>query len=270
MRIPAFFRGIGYTVRGYRIVRRYPELARYWVWPIVLTFGALSSGLYAAVRVHDDVTTWLWSDPAQLGTLGTALGALHWLLQALVFVVAAGFAIVLASAASSVIAAPFNDALSEAVERREGGARAAPFAWTRVVRDVARTVRIEAFKLALYLLVLVPSWLASFLVPGVGHALHLVFSALVTAFYLAIDYVDWPASRRGFGLRERLALFQRQPVLMLGFGFSLSILLFVPFLNLFLMPIAVAGGTRLFLDLVGPTPALLNATQRATSEPGSR
>jgi uncharacterized protein involved in cysteine biosynthesis len=35
----------------------------------------------------------------------------------------------------------------------------------------------------------------------------------------------------------------------LGFGATVAALLFVPFLNLFLMPAAVAGGTKLFLDL---------------------
>lgn len=266
----AFFEGVGYSFRGYRILRRYPDLVRYWLWPIALTFLALSTGLYFAARFHDELTAWLWAEPARTGTFGTVLSALHSVLEVLVLLVSAAFAVVLSSAASSVIAAPFNDALSEAIERREGGGSVVTFSWSRVLRDLVRTVRLELFKLALYLAVLVPTWLLSFLVPGVGHALHLVFSALVTAFYLAIDYVDWPASRRNYDLRDRLSLFQRHPLLMLGFGFSLSALLFVPFLNLFLMPIAVAGGTRLFLDVAGPGNALLNASQGTTSEPGSR
>ncbi len=270
MRLPAFFQGVAYSFYGYRIVRRHPELARYWVWPIVLTFCALSTGLYLAVRMHDELTAWMWTEPVRAGAFGYVLSALHSVLEVVVFLLSALFAVVLSSALSSVMAAPFNDALSEAIERREGGNSAVSFAWSRVLRDLSRTLRVELFKLVLYLAVIVPSWFASFLFPGIGHAVHLAFSAVVTAFYLAIDYVDWPASRRGYGLRARLALFQRAPLLMLGFGFSLSALLFVPFLNLFLMPIAVAGGTRLFLDLTKAEHALLNATARATSEPGSR
>ena len=58
-----------------------------------------------------------------------------------------------------------------------------------------------------------------------------------------------PASRRGYGVRQRLTLLMVRPLTTLGFGVAVSILLFVPILNLFLMPLAVAGGTRLFLDL---------------------
>jgi len=39
---------------------------------------------------------------------------------------------------------------------------------------------------------------------------------------------------------------------MFGFGTGVWLFLFIPFLNLFFMPAAVAGGTLLYLDLEGP------------------
>jgi CysZ protein len=94
-----------------------------------------------------------------------------------------------------------------------------------------------------------PLLVASWLLPGVGQALYMVFASAFTWLYFAIDYVDWPASRRGLSLRARLDLVRTRPFLMLGFGFAVAVCLFVPLLNLCFMPFAVAGGTRLFLDL---------------------
>jgi CysZ protein len=160
-----------------------------------------------------------------------------------------GLAMLVTVVLANLFAAPFNDALSEAVEEAETGRGAPPFSVARMLRDVGRSVGLELVKLSIYLAVMGPMWLLSWLLPGVGQALYLVFAALFTASYFAIDYVDWPASRRGLGWRSRLGLVRTRPFLMLGFGSAVALCLFVPLLNLCFMPLAVAGGTRLFLDL---------------------
>ena len=76
-----------------------------------------------------------------------------------------------------------------------------------------------------------------------------MFGTLFTALYFAIDYIDWPASRRGLAFGQRLVLLRTRPLMTLGFGFAVAACLFVPLLNVCFMPLAVAGGTRLFLDL---------------------
>jgi len=148
-----------------------------------------------------------------------------------------------------VVAAPFNDALSEAIEERETRQASRPFSLPRMLSDLVRTLRIEILKLSVFAAIMMPLTIFSWLVPGVGHAVAAVVGSLFTASYLAIDYIDWPASRRGFGVRQRLSFFSQQPWLMLGFGVAVWGCLFVPILNIAFMPIAVAGGTRLFLDL---------------------
>jgi CysZ protein len=94
-----------------------------------------------------------------------------------------------------------------------------------------------------------PLLVVSWLLPGIGQAVYMVFATLFTALYFAVDYIDWPASRRGYAFRQRIALLRVRPLLTLGFGFAVGACLFVPLLNLCFMPLAVAGGTRLFLDL---------------------
>ena len=141
----------------------------------------------------------------------------------------------------------------------------AVFGWRQILRHPSASLAIvlslglamgaalAAFRLLLYALVVGPLWLLSWLVPGVGQALYLGAWLVFTASYFALDYVDWPATRRGHSLRQRFGLLGRHPLRMLGFGFAVWATLFVPLLNLVFMPLSVAGGTLLFLDLeAGP------------------
>jgi CysZ protein len=98
---------------------------------------------------------------------------------------------------------------------------------------------------------MLPLWILSFIVPVAGHLVYVAFGFLFSATYLALDYTDWPASRRDERIRVRLARARAHRWAYLGFGAMVSVLLFVPIISLFLMPAAVAGGTRLFLDVTG-------------------
>lgn len=244
-----FVRGLLYPLRGLAILRRHPGLARFWLPPIALTLSALVASIAFAVRYYDNAVELLWPTPHVASWFGWILSALHGLLSALAFLVGIGLAMVVSALLANLLAAPFNDALSEAVEELEAGNPTPAFSLARLLGDLARTVRIELTKLVLYASVMGPLWLLSWLVPGVGQVLYLVFGGLFTALYFAIDYSDWPASRRGLTFSQRIVLLRTRPFLTLGFGFAVAVCLFVPLLNICFMPLAVAGGTRLFLDL---------------------
>lgn len=244
-----FVRGLLYPLRGLSILRRHPGLVRFWLPPILLTGAALIASLVFAVRYHDDALNLVWRAPHGDGFSETVLSLLHGALRVLALFVGVGLAMLVSVVLANLFAAPFNDALSEAVEELETGQPVPPFTFVRLLRDLARTLRLELTKLLLYLAVMAPVWLLSWLLPGIGHVLYLAFAALFTALYFAVDYIDWPASRRGYSWRQRIALLRVRPLLTLGFGFAVAGCLFVPLLNLCFMPLAVAGGTRLFLDL---------------------
>jgi len=245
-----FFRGLMYPLRGLAILRRHRGLARFWLPPIVLTFAALVASVVFAVRYHDEAVELVWATPTGSGFAPMVLSALHFVLRSLSLVVGVGLAMLACVAVANLIAAPFNDALSEAVEEIETGNKSTAFSFARLLRELGRTLGLELTKLLVYVAVMGPALLASWLLPGVGQALYLLFALLFTSLYMALDYLDWPASRRGYTLRARASLLRERPLMTLGFGFAVAGCLFVPLLNLFFMPLAVAGGTRLFLDLV--------------------
>jgi CysZ protein len=245
-----FVRGLLYVRTGLRILRKYPELRRYARAPIAITCAALAASFALSIAYHDELLALLWAAPAPgEGWLTALLRGLYAVARVLAFLLTFGLLSVLTVVFSTWIAAPFNDALSEAIEARETGQTPPPFSLRRLAQDLARTLRLEALKLLALALILGPLFVGSLLVPGAGQALYAGVSAFVTCAYFGLDYIDWPASRRGLGVRARVAIFFRRPLLMLGFGAAVWLCLFVPLLNLTFMPIAVAGGTRLFLDL---------------------
>ena len=249
-----FVRGLSYVIRGMRFVYlQHPGLARYWLFPILITAAALASVFYGAGTLYDDLSGLVWDlFPASwneaTGILGGLLAALKWLLEVIAGILIVLLGLLLVLLISNVVAAPFNDALSEAVENILTGDAPPPFSLKRMVADVFRTVRLELLKVLIYVAVVGPMFLASFFLPGLGQVISLVGFAL-TAIYLGIDYIDWPAARRNWSVTDRLSFSRRQLAAVAGFGTGVWVLLFVPLLNLFFMPAAVAGGTMLFVAM---------------------
>jgi CysZ protein len=229
----------------------HPELARFWIPPVIVTLGLLAAVGWAAIDLHADVTEWLWSAPTGSGWFASAGRFAHRLLGWLVALVMLGLGVVLVALGSSVIAAPFNDALSEAVESAYLARRPLPFSLTRVARDVLRTVGLELLKLCVYAAIMLPLFAIGLVAPVIGPILQATVGFAFTALFFAVDYVDWPASRRDLSAAQRIRWAFAHLRAMLGLGTGVWLLLFVPLLNLLFMPAAVAGGTLLFLDLAG-------------------
>ncbi|MDH3622701.1 MAG: EI24 domain-containing protein [Myxococcales bacterium] len=252
-----FARGLSYAFQGVRFVYfQHPSLVRYWLFPILITAVALFGVFYGAGSYYDALGDALWSWLPDswgqaTGWVGALLAALRWVIDLLLGLLLAVLGLVLVVILSSIVAAPFNDALSEAVEHILTGEPAPPFSFKRMVADIVRTVRLELLKVLIYVAVVGPLFLASFLVPGIGQIISLVGFAL-TAIYLGVDYVDWPAARRDWSVADRVGFVRRRLAAVAGFGTGVWVLLFVPLVNLFFMPAAVAGGTMLFIASTPP------------------
>lgn len=245
-----FFAGFRYPFRGARFVYlQHPGLVRFWIFPILITSVLLTVVFYQLGAHHQAWTEAIWASPTGDGLWGWVKRAVHAVFDwGLTFVLGAA-ALLVVAALASIIAAPFNDLLSEEVERRETGVGGPPFTLGALLRDTVRTVRVEVTKLVIYACVMVPMFILQFLIPVVGALLYTAFGLVFTATYFAVDYVDWPATRRGYGVRRRAALVRERFLPMLGFGAGVYLFLMIPLVNLLFMPAAVAGGTLLFLDL---------------------
>ena len=73
----------------------------------------------------------------------------------------------------------------------------------------------------------------------------------VAALLVAWDFLDYPLSQRGLGLSERLTWIGRRFGAVLGFGLSAAIVLLLPCIGLFVLPMGVAGAARLAVETEG-------------------
>lgn len=253
--VVGFWRGFTFPFRGAKFVyRTHPGLVRIWIFPILITCVALAAAITCSFVYGDNLLDAMWATPTGEGVGASIARVFHLLLELLLKVLLVLVGAVLVALMSSVFAAPFNDPLSEAVETLATGNEMPSLSFGKQVRSALRGIVSEIGKLAAYACVMVPLFAISILVPGAGQVVYSIVGFWLTAVYFAIDYVDWPAQRRNGGFRYRVGMVRRHMPAMLGFGCGVWLLLLIPFVNLFFMPAAVAGGTLLFLELEGQAP----------------
>ncbi len=237
-------RGFFYPYRGLKFLLGRPRLLTY----VIIPFG-INTLLYGAFvwfvgsrfggwleRLLPQGDAWYW---AALSVLLLTLFA-----AVLLLVVVYTFTLV-----GNLILAPFNDLLSEKVERVYTGATLEePFSLGALTRDMARSLKAELGRVLFYgagFLAL----LSLNLVPGLGTAAYGVAVTLYTLFFLGWEYFDYSMERwrLTFGDKRKVAF--RNGATFLGFGAGAALMLIIPLLNFVAIPVCVAGATLLFCDL---------------------
>lgn len=148
----------------------------------------------------------------------------------------------------ALLLAPLQDPISEATEERCGDFVAPPFSFGRLFKSAGTSIAHTASRL----LILVVGFLALLplnLVPGVGSAAYGLLAALWAMWWLAAEYLSGPMARHLMPFKLVLRGMKARPLVCFGFGLALYVLLWVPVLNFFLVPVAVVGGTLLFRAL---------------------
>lgn len=143
---------------------------------------------------------------------------------------------------ANIIAAPFNGFLAEKVEVVVRGAdNFPPFSWAELLAMVPRTLKRELRKLSYFLPRAIGLLLLS-LIPG----LNLIATPLWLLFgvwMMAVQYIDYPCDNHKVSWDDMLAWLRAKRWQSLGFGGSTYVALLIPFVNILMMPAAVAGAT---------------------------
>ncbi|SFM25197.1 CysZ protein [Ectothiorhodospira mobilis] len=235
-----FLAGAGYLLRGLRLVIE-PGLRRYVALPLLIN-ALVFAGL-------------LWLAADQFGALVDAILPalpqwLAWLagvLWLLFFVAVAVLVFFTFSVVANLIAAPFNDLLAEAVERRLSG-RGPPGGgglW-QAVKGAPGAMLDELRKLGYFIRWALPL-LILFLIPGVNLLAPLAW-AMFTAWMLALEYADYPMGNHDLRPDHQRRILGRQRWLSLGFGTGVMLATLIPLANFLVMPAAVAGASALWVD----------------------
>ena len=141
--------------------------------------------LNGGLSYSDALTDLFWSNPTGEGFWSGVGRFFHKVVSVLIALVLSLVGLVIVAVLSSIVAAPFNDFLSEEVERLRTGRTGPPFSLAVLLRDLVRTIGIEMVKLTMYAAVMIPLFISSLLVPVVGQILYSIFSFWFTSIYFA-------------------------------------------------------------------------------------
>lgn len=228
-------RGVGDALRGAGYLLARPRLWKYVLAPALVTL-AIAIGIVVAgvaafgapVAALVAVLPGAWAESVVRVLLGVLLAV-------------ASFSLFFGIAA--MIAAPFNEMLSEAIECEVSGAPGEKFRVLRFLRDVVVGIAHAARRVVVYLLVMVGLLILGLVVPVVGTIAAAVLGAIATARFASYDAYDAVWARRRLGYRAKVAELRRVRWRSLALGACVAAGLLVPGLNLVALSVGAAGAT---------------------------
>jgi CysZ protein len=240
-------RGLGLPVRAFGLIVRTPRLLAWSLLAAVVTAATLvglAAGLWPVAQQLADRL--VGHDASWQRVTSVGLGVVFF---ALAFVVGA-------LTAPNLLLAPLQDPLSEATEARCGDFTAPPFSLKGLVRGTLESLAHTLLRVGFMALGFVVLWPLN-LVPVAGGVAWVVLSSTWSMFWLAVEHLSNPMARHLHPFRQVVGALRGRLALALGFGAALWVLLWVPVLNFFLMPVAVVAGTLLYRGLraAGALPA---------------
>jgi CysZ protein len=232
-------KGFTYLVQGAKLLTQ-PGLRLFVLLPLLVNIIMLGVGLGLLISF---VGGWMGQFVDWLPEWLSGITWFLWALFALLFGMAVFFGFNLLA---NFVAAPFNGLLAEKVQLHLTGQDIGEASFGSIMASIPRSIGREISKLTYYLprilLLLVLT-----LIPGINVIAPWLW-VLFGAWMMVIQYVDYPMDNNGKSFRKMKRSLSEQRLLHLGFGAGVSVLLMVPIVNFFVMPIAVAGATALYVN----------------------
>lgn len=246
--IARFFRGMGYFGRGWRVAFGEGRVVPFVLLPAALTVAVAGGGSLWAYHWAQELVA------RHSAGHGALWGAIVWLF---VVVLVLATAYVLYVASCLLATAPFAGVLSERAEHVHTGEKVAPQTWREIVALSLRGLGQAILGVLLYVAIAVPLFAVQWLVPVVAPIVWLL-SIAQAALFFAFDAFNEPLHRRGASFGGKWSFIATHLAESLGFGTGVALLMMVPFLSVIVTPVAIVGGTLLYLDLAaaGRKPAL--------------
>jgi len=235
------FTGATYFLNGLSLINS-TKIRRYVLMPLLINISIFSLGLWFAINQFDVFITWALSDlPGWLSWLEWIM----WPLFALTFygVVFFGFSII-----ANILAAPFNGPLAAAVERHITGEKNSdgnkPFS-----QEIKDSILSELIKLKYSLFLMMPLAflsLLSFAFPLISPLVAILWITY-TIWILTLEYADFPMVNHDINFHQIKAKLAKKRFLSLGFGSMVMLATLIPIINFLVMPVAVAGATKMYI-----------------------
>ncbi len=241
-----FAKGFGLFFTSYRIMKEHRSLWNFSIIPLVLNVLVFGLGFFLLTYFRAGIVESVWAYPMGEEWYTWILVPLWYLFSVLIFVAFMLMTYFLFTPLGMILAAPFSDMLSEQVERLlRPDLPELPFKPAEVLRDIGVSLGSEMKKMGLRLAILLPLLVVN-LIPGIGQIIVLVVGGALASAVLALDFIDYPMSRRRWTFSDKINLFKEDWPTHLGFGLAVLLAMSIPLINFVFLPLAVVGGTVLF------------------------
>jgi len=144
---------------------------------------------------------------------------------------------------AAIIAAPFNEMLSESIEESLTGVPGPRFNLLRFLTDVAVGLLHALRRITVYLLVMGVLLLIGLVVPVIGSIVAVVGAWIATARFASYDAYDAIWARRRWKYRSKIQYLHINRWRTLGLGAVIAVMLIVPGLNLIGLSIGAVAAT---------------------------
>lgn len=237
-------KAVDYLAQGAQLLIR-PGLRRFVIVPLLINLVIFVGATLALIYFYQDLlqqlVQWL---PEWLAFLAWLL----WLVFALVLLIFYGYSFNLIT---NIVAAPFYGILAEKIEQELTGQTPEAEALAQLI---PRTLQREMMKLWYFIsrgLLLLILLFALWFVPGLN-ILAAIISALWAAWCMAVQYLDYPADNHQMSFKDVRRRLFTLPLTSYSFGGLVMMGSILPLINIFMMPIAVAGATVYWVEEMAP------------------
>ncbi len=235
-------RGLGDVRRGFAFLNKHPRL---WGWvaaPAAVTLVLLVAMVVAVMRIADSivgrVTSWL---PDAIAGVGS------WVIWAIVLVALVIGGLLIFVSVAGIVAGPFNELLSEAVEEKVTGKTGPPFSFAAFVSSAVRGIGHGIKRVVVAILAALMLFALGF-IPVVGTIAAILLGGYFTARGAAYDCYDAVLSRRDMPYDTKTAYLAARRGRTFGLGAGVAGMLIVPVVNLLALGVGATGATLAVLD----------------------
>ncbi len=251
--ITQFRSGLSHSLSGFQILKDYPSIKKYLYIPYLICLISVVLYIILAWTYFGDVYTYLlkyfvffeikdpmhWYEYFFYIFLIIIRGSAHIIFGLFLFVLS----IIAMYFLTGILSSPFLELISEKMESALTGKEEEVHVLT-MIKNSMRSVWYEIERSIFFIIVPLFFFIIN-LIPGIGSILYIFLTNFFLMWVFGFNFVDFSLARKGISFKERLSFARKNLCALLGFG----VICVVPFVPLLCMPILVANGTKLFIEL---------------------
>lgn len=229
--------GMTYFFSGFKLISQ-KGLKRFVLIPLLINILLFGGSLFFLFGWLNESFTYITS------MLPEWLSWLQWLMWPIAILLVLFSYSMIFTVITNFIAAPFNALLSEKVELYLTGQKINDESITDLIKDVPRMLAREWTKLCYYLPRAIGFFILLWVLPVIGQIIWVLF----TCWMYAVQYEDYAFDNHKIDFNKMKQDLKNKQGLSYGFGFAVMLLTSIPVINLIVMPVAVCGATRLWVE----------------------